>query len=510
MQVVSRRRAVTHKSRKWTAVDKKKRDDSKYTTSLSFYSQPPTEDISLEEFEDLAVARLHVLRTCETARVRYPRGGDEFDKMIKKAAKEHLQWNAGEIHEDVLYDMRRRDYLSHCILRLAYCRTDDLRRWFLHQEKELFQWKLNSSKQLLQPFIELNNLHFDKVADEEKMHYRSELESVYYARSHQQMSDNVDFYKIPFEQALDLVRLRSAFVRSGVVYVAQDQLSTIVVGSFRMRLSKSLMRTSKALPTLEEDDRLLPMLKQLSEQNIGNDFKSKSSISGTVAPADIPQLAVESFPLCMSECQRALKESHHLKHGARMQYGLFLKGIGLSLEDALAFWKTEFTKSMSYEKFDKSYSYNIRHNYGKEGKRANYTPYNCMRIIMGNSPGVGDAHGCPFRHYNEGNLRTRLLANKIQRTDIDEVTDLVKMHHFQLACSRYFEITHPTAPKGSIAINHPNEYFEESRLLRTNKGSNDSMTTTTSATSISTNSAPTINEKDDDDDSHDVDMAERE
>jgi len=27
-----------------------------------------------------------------------------------------------------------------------------------------------------------------------------------------------------------------------------------------------------------------------------------------------------------------------------MQYGLFLKGIGLSLEDALRFWQTEFTK----------------------------------------------------------------------------------------------------------------------------------------------------------------------
>ena len=46
--------------------------------------------------------------------------------------------------------------------------------------------------------------------------------------------------------------------------------------------------------------------------------------------------------------------------------------------------------------FDKKYSYGIRYNYGKEGKKTDYTPFGCMKIIMNNAPAAGDAHGKSF------------------------------------------------------------------------------------------------------------------
>lgn len=58
----------------------------------------------------------------------------------------------------------------------------------------------------------------------------------------------------------------------------------------------------------------------------------------------LSQLSITSFPPCMRQLHKALRENHHLRHGGRMQYGLFLKGIGLTLEQALQFWKREFIR----------------------------------------------------------------------------------------------------------------------------------------------------------------------
>lgn len=64
-----------------------------------------------------------------------------------------------------------------------------------------------------------------------------------------------------------------------------------------------------------------------------------------------------------------------------------MQGIGLPMEEALAFWRAEFAQKTPPEKFNKEYAYGVRHNYGKEGGRKDYTPYSCLKIIS-TTPGV--------------------------------------------------------------------------------------------------------------------------
>ena len=87
--------------------------------------------------------------------------------------------------------------------------------------------------------------------------------------------------------------------------------------------------TAKALPRLDEDDRVLPVLDHLSNAftaGITSEYTVSTNKLGEAVTAEmIPSLAATSFPFCMRSMQDTLKSSHHLKHEGRQQLNLFLK-----------------------------------------------------------------------------------------------------------------------------------------------------------------------------------------
>jgi len=276
---------------------------------------------------------------------------------------------------------------------------------------------------------------------------------------HEGSTVRAHFWKVPFEDVLDLVASRRVLLHKGSAFVPSSQLSSIVVGRFRAAMSKALAVTHKAMPAVEREEQYGAFLKGIGTIYFGPDF-SNNVAQDTININDLDMLSQRSMPLCMQNMHKKLRENHHLKHSGRLTYGLFLKGIGLKLEDALRFWRSEFTKMMPADKFDKEYAYGVRYNYGKEGKRTDYTPYACMKIIQ-SSPATGDHHGCPFRHFNKEQLTATLRKNGVGSGDINELNELVKNHHYQVACKRYYSFMHD-GKEGDRVGTHPNSYFSES------------------------------------------------
>jgi len=62
--------------------------------------------------------------------------------------------------------------------------------------------------------------------------------------------NDVEFYKVPFEKALDLVSQRSVFLSKGFVYVPSTELGSLITSQFRLNLSKSLVVSEPLVHTL--------------------------------------------------------------------------------------------------------------------------------------------------------------------------------------------------------------------------------------------------------------------
>lgn len=433
-----------------------------YPHSLQFYLEPPSENISLIEFENLAIDRLKLLKTVENLGVRYVKGTEQYQSKLESEIRK-LKFSFRENLEDE-YEPRRKDHISHFILRLAYCQSEDLRRWFIQQEMDLLRFRFTIlPKDKIQNFLKDSHLQFEAISDEEKNHREQEIIASSISLSGAQL-ELESVYKIPFADALDLFRGRRVYLEDGFAYVPLKDIVAIILNEFRAKLSKALALTARSLPAVQSDERLQPLLSHLSHSYTGQDYSTQGN-TGKISLDQIDLLSTTSFPPCMRQLHKALRENHHLRHGGRMQYGLFLKGIGLTLEQALQFWKREFVRGkMDPDKFDRGYSYNIRHSFGKEGKRTDYTPYSCMKIILTNPPGQGDYHGCPFRHSDPELLKQKLHSYKISPQRTSQILDLVKGTHYQVACQKYFEMIHNVDDCG-FSLNHPNQFFDESQRV---------------------------------------------
>uniref|UniRef100_A0A7S2MFN3 DNA primase large subunit C-terminal domain-containing protein n=1 Tax=Octactis speculum TaxID=3111310 RepID=A0A7S2MFN3_9STRA len=197
-------------------------------------------------------------------------------------------------------------------------------------------------------------------------------------------------------------------------------------------------------------------------------MKSKQAKeNGDVTPERMDELSDQSMPLCMRGLHKGLRRDHKLKHQGRLQYSLFLKGSGMSLEDSIRFFQEEFTRVMTTEAFNKEHRYNLQHSYGKVGNRTSYSAHSCVKIILGASPQASEHHGCPYKHSDVANVSTLLGSMNISGASRDSILTPMRKGDYQVACQRHFEVTHPDAFSKNVDVdigvgNHPVAWTEAS------------------------------------------------
>lgn len=331
-------------------------------------------------------------------------------------------------------------------------------------------------------FVDSLNLSWEQVSDEEKRDLSDQLLA---ATPGVKRLEDENWFKVDWTRVPELTEHRTVFIRKGKAYVPFREQTSMIITEFTKRLDKALELASRALPRMDEDDRLIPILSHLSKNFATPDAafsESDSSLTGApINAANVDNLS-QHFPLCMKHMHNHLRKNNHLKHYGRLQYTLFLKGMGLTLEDCLVFWRQSF-KNITDDTFNKEYRYNVRHAYGDVGGDANrrgrgYTPYSCQKMLTEHPPMTGEAHGCPYRHFSVDNLTGMLQSMGVNdREVLKGVKEDVEKKRYHIACNRVFESTHKSemkkvkdekiwGPAELDTIVHPNTYFKRSYLLR--------------------------------------------
>ena len=158
---------------------------------------------------------------------------------------------------------RHKDHVSHFVLRLAFSRTEELRRRFLYAETTLFRWKLETEHIAeREAFLRSQDFVWRMVSPDEQRRFREQLLAV-----HPRLASSFDaesFVQVPWHRVPDLVEKRRVFVHKGTAWIPTKEQSSLVLAEFQSHLQSQLELTARALPRLDEDDRLMPVLEHLT------------------------------------------------------------------------------------------------------------------------------------------------------------------------------------------------------------------------------------------------------
>lgn len=356
-------------------------------------------------------------------------------------------------------------------------------QWLIDAESRLFALRLAQAG-AEQSVVVLSELGLTYEGERGDADSQSATESSDWTGFHRSRPRQPARYRVPFEHAGRLVRRRQVEMQRGFCLVPVEDMRYVAVHHFQAMLLRQMhvLRRSLLMVSNDESARLDPVLGRVIaswQQDLvrqGVMGRAGSSTHARIKLNEVDSASETHFPLCMRHLHRKFRENHHLKYDGRVQYRMFLKGLGLSVQESLLFFRSEFVKVIGPAKFDKEYAYHIRHSYGLEGSRKDYSPLDCHQILSGPAPRHGQYHGCPFKHWDSETLRRELGRCGLSSDGASGgVAAEAASGRPQSACRALFDATHgvPYAqaiaqthsapfPASNTAVQHPNAYVDAS------------------------------------------------
>ncbi|KAG5866593.1 hypothetical protein JTB14_013112 [Gonioctena quinquepunctata] len=430
---------------------------------MTFYLKQPRGFLNLHQLEESAKQRLICYDTITNDNPKY--FPYDFEFLVEDSAL---------------------DRTGHFLLRLlAYC-NPNFRSQFIQNELKLLEIRLNSYDiQDVKQFLKRLMKHAIDNLKESNSDSLRELFVVFidlsssmlrkgYLRhvfgTYHDHTCNKNILKVPFHHCFSLVANRTVDLNHGYAEFTCGLWKQMLLSLFQTYITTALkeMKYSRGVDKALTDRRIKYILKEFSSHN--------SKVSRHSKHFDISKIREEMgmFPLCMLSLYKTLEKTNRLSHNERFDFSLYMKGIGVSLADSLKFWEMAYTKdhascskcTHNWQKNEKRYIYGIRHLYGLEGSRKNYQSRSC-RYLQEKSLGPTEEGGCPFKHFDDENLRSVLKNALPNNLDEVEVMMYERNENPGVSCKLFRNIVFKTMTgkevEKDVTVTNPVQYYLELR-----------------------------------------------
>ncbi|MHA2502529.1 MAG: hypothetical protein ACXAE3_06660 [Candidatus Kariarchaeaceae archaeon] len=254
-----------------------------------------------------------------------------------------------------------------------------------------------------------------------------------------------------------LRRNKRIIIYKGWVLLSLDRYSTTIKHRYQDLFQEDLDKLRERIKTEASGEikRLRGQINDLIHRHISPKY-SLNTVGSLNLEGTINNMIL--FPPCIQELLQKVDETGYLNHNQRLQLGLFLKHIGMGVDEQLRYWyeRAVDNKGLSFEEFESRAGYNIRHLYGLEGSEKDYNMIACSKLQL--------EYYCTFIQRDVSGVKSMVEHYMKQQPGYDQarkhpialqVIQNKEKSQPKMACAKYLEMTSNRTVK---AITFPLQY----------------------------------------------------
>jgi len=317
---------------------------------------------------------------------------DEWPRIARERANKLMQgqrWyparnSAHPSYTREIYE----EFAGHGLLRLAAAENSRIFGWLIEQEGDLFEWRFLNAKTLQEKIDIAKYFYGDNAVIGPKEVWKIFDINHNYFKDFRMKNKRIEAVGIKFTYVPKIVSNRSLLLRNGWAIGTISDFANSVKIAFERLLAQRIKASKDSI------DRTVRGAIQELQEELGKTIHSIAQASGKI---DIENYDLfnrqDLFPQCILDLYNEVMNKGHIGHQERFQLGLYLKRLGMSVEEQLQFWYRNAVDNvgLTFEQFvGGPPGYIIRHMYGLEGGETDYDAPECTTIQ--------DQYYCTFMH----------------------------------------------------------------------------------------------------------------